>query len=758
MPDLYLVIVVILIGLAIFDLVVGVSNDAVNFLNSAIGSNAGTRRTILIVATLGILIGATFSSGIMEVARKGIFNPGSFSFADVMVIFVAVMLTDIILLDLFNTFGMPTSTTVSIVFELLGAAVVISLIKMIGAGEPIGALGTTYINSGKALAIISGILLSVGIAFTIGVVVQYISRHLFTFQSSKRMKVVGPVWCGFAMTALGYFLFIKGLKGSSFVTPDAISWVQAHTLLILAIGLVVSWIVMFSLQTFFRINILRLVVLFGTFALAMAFAGNDLVNFIGVAIAGLESYQTWTASGLEPEALAMTGLAAPVQTPTTLLLLAGTIMAVTLWVSSKARSVTETEVNLGRQDEGLERFSPNVISRGIVRMGYKLGHFSAHLLPASLREKLEANLQVDEEPESDASAAIPATDKPAFDLVRGSVNLTTASILISFATSLKLPLSTTYVSFMVAMGTSLADRAWGRDSAVYRVAGVMNVIMGWFITALVAFLASGIFAFLIYQFQLYAIAAILMLVVFIVVKGFFYHRDQADESKRHRDQALHQGVETLAGIEIRAQLAEQVVASLKTIHRVYREAIHALVKGDRTILRQASRDLGLLERQNEQLRTRIVGIIRRTEESADHPGSKLLLQVYDREAEALKASSTIVASSRHYVENFHRPLSPAQMEQLDTLGAAVTAQLEMISGQLKEEAESPSAAFNPEDRSLDETCHQALDAQIRGIKEGDYGSRDSKLIFNLILESEDLIRHSRALPRLFAQGSYDFTG
>lgn len=500
---------------------VGVSNDAVNFLNSAIGSKVASRKVIMIIASLGIFIGATFSSGIMEVARKGIFFPDQFLFTEVMIIFLAVMITDIILLDTFNTFGLPTSTTVSIVFEILGAATVVASMKVIGNGDTLDKLAQ-YINTDSALAIISGIFLSVGVAFTVGMIVQYLSRIIFSFEYYKRLKYVGAIWSGFALAALTYFLLVKGAKGASFISEEQAVWFQEHALTVYITSFIVWSVTLQVIHSFLQFNILRIVVLFGTFALAMAFAGNDLVNFIGVPIAGMESFQAWSASGQEAEEYLMDSLNKPVQTPTYLLLIAGFIMVLTLWFSKKARKVTETQVDLSRQEDGEERFSANIVSRTIVKGAVSVGAATVKVVPNGLLERIEHNFKnldkIDEK------------NKPAFDLVRASVNLTVASMLISLATSLKLPLSTTYVSFMVAMGAALADRAWGRESAAYRVAGVLNVILGWFMTALIAFSVSGLLAFLIYYFGLGTVGVLVIIVIFMIYRTFRYY--QAIEKKK----------------------------------------------------------------------------------------------------------------------------------------------------------------------------------------------------------------------------------
>ena len=467
METFYLLIVVVLVGLAATDLVVGVSNDAVNFLNSAIGSKVATYKIIMIVAGAGIFIGATFSSGMMEIARKGIFNPQYFSFAEIMILFAAVMITDILLLDFFSTFGLPTSTTVSIVFELLGASVLLALVKVNTNGEPLSEVAT-YINTSKALQIIVGILLSAVIAFVVGLIVQYISRTLLTFHYHKTIKSWGAIWGGLAMSLLTYFLLIKGIKGAGFVSGDSIHWIGDNALILIGASLV-FWAGIFQLLIAFGINILKWIVMFGTFSFAMAFSGNDLVNFIGVPIAGLESYLIWKDSGVPANEFMMNVLSEPVRTNTWWLLAAGFIMVVTLWISKKARTVVETQVDLGRQAAGDERFEPTALARALVRSGRVIGSSLESLLPRTTRRKINVSYR---------PVGVPEDPEVAFDLVRASVNLTVAAMLISFATSLKLPLSTTYVSFMVAMGASLAHRARDCESAVYRVSGVVNVVAG----------------------------------------------------------------------------------------------------------------------------------------------------------------------------------------------------------------------------------------------------------------------------------------
>jgi phosphate/sulfate permease len=736
-PDFYLLLVVILFGLAITDLVVGVSNDAVNFLNSAIGSKVAPRRIIMLVASLGIFIGATFSSGMMEVARKGIFVPEYFVFAEIMVIFVAVMLTDIILLDLFNTFGMPTSTTVSIVFELLGAAVAVSLLKIAQAGDSLSTL-STYINSDKALAIISGILLSVAFAFTIGAFIQWLSRLLFSFQYQKRLKYVGAIWGGLAFAILTYFLLIKGLKGASFVSKSQLEWVQTHTWLLIGATFAGWALILQVLISFFKQNILRYIVLFGTFTLAMAFAGNDLVNFIGVPIAGLESYQLWSASGEAADAYYMSVLNQPVRTATYLLLLAGLIMVVTLWFSKKARSVTETEVNLGRQDEGAERFSPNLLSRSLVRMIHGLSKGLSALVPTTLQQQLgQSFAQVPESKDP---------DRPAFDLVRASVNLTVASALISFATSLKLPLSTTYVSFMVAMGTSLADRAWGRDSAVFRVAGVLNVIGGWFITALVAFTVSACFAWLIFSFGLVAVLSLLALAIFLIVRSFAFHRKK--EKEKQAFQKVEKETAPLTAPEVQKSMAEHLVESLETVKLSLRHAFEGLLMEDRKQVRTARRDIRKLQKQNKNLRRNLFAYLRRLQPDQVE-ASRLYILAYDHEQDLLGSLQFLVDACHDHVANVHNPLSEAQTSQLQKKLEEITQYLELVKTYLQQGRPEDYAALIEMKDQLLLLLGELLRQQSAGYQQEQYNARNSLLYFTLLLEGKDVIAIAARFAKLY---------
>ena len=509
METMFLGIVVFLFLLAIFDLVVGVSNDAVNFLNSAIGSKAASFKLVITVAALGVFFGAALSNGMMEIARHGIFQPEHFYFQELMCIFLAVMVTDVILLDIFNTLGMPTSTTVSMVFELLGGTFVLALIKI--AMDETGMLGFgDLLNTEKALSVIIGIFLSVAIAFFFGTIVQYISRIIFTFNYTGRLKYTIGLFGGVAATAIIYFMLIKGLKDSSFMTAENKLWVKENTLM-LTTYCFIAFTVLMQILHWCKVNVFKVIVLMGTFALATAFAGNDLVNFIGVPLAGLASFQDFVANGNgEPMGFLMSSLNGPAKTPFIYLFAAGAIMVVALITSKKAKNVIKTSVDLSRQDEGDEMFGSSGVARSIVRNTMSAGQTISKFIPDSVKTWADKRFCKD---------VMIMENGAAFDLIRASVNLVLAGLLIALGTSLKLPLSTTYVTFMVAMGTSLADRAWGRETAVYRITGVLSVIGGWFITAGAAFTISAIVVLIMYYGGFIAMFAMIGLVIFLLIRS-----------------------------------------------------------------------------------------------------------------------------------------------------------------------------------------------------------------------------------------------
>lgn len=508
MEPIYLCIVVFLLCLAVFDLFVGVSNDAVNFLNSAIGAKVAKFRTVLIVASAGVAIGAIMSSGMMDVARHGIMQPSNFSFYDVMTIFLAVMVTDIIVLDMFNTLGMPTSTTVSLVFELLGGTFILAVLKV--AADPNLAF-SDLLNTDKALSVIIAIFVSVAIAFVFGIIVQWLSRIVFTFNYKRHSRYSIAIFGGIAFTALAYFIFLKGIAKSHYIAEDVRTWVEANTQMLLLATFVGSSIVMEVLHLL-RVNIFRLIVLMGTFALAMAFAGNDLVNFIGVPLAGLDSYNDYVANsgGVGVSHFMMDSLNGSAQTPPVYLFAAGVVMIVAMATSKKAQNVIKTSVDLARQDEGDEMFGSSRAARSIVRVTQESSSWISQYMPKSIARWIDSRFNK-EEAELNEGAA--------FDVVRAAINLVLASLLITVGTNYKLPLSTTYVTFMVAMGSSLADRAWSRESAVFRVTGVISVIGGWFITAGVAFVSCAIVCIIMYYGGIVAKIAFMALVVFLLIRS-----------------------------------------------------------------------------------------------------------------------------------------------------------------------------------------------------------------------------------------------
>ena len=514
----YLIIIVFLLVLAVVDLFVGVSNDAVNFMNSAIGAKVARFRTVLIVASVGIIAGALLSAGMMDVARHGIMQPAYYSFSEVMMLFLAVMVTDVIVLDVFNSRGMPTSTTVSLVFELLGGTFVLALLKMSTDGS---LEMSNLLNSSKALSVIIAIFVSVALAFVTGAVVQWISRLIFTFRP-HRHPYAEAFFGGIAFTILIYFIFIKGLAGTPLIGDETKAWIAQNTgMLLFSIFCVTTFISL--ILVIVRVNIFRLVVLFGTFALAMAFASNDLVNFVGVPLVGLSAFQDWMQHGApDPDGFMMTSLMESEKSPFGYLAIAGVIMIVALATSKKAQNVVKTEVGLGRQDESDEMFGSSQAARTIVRSAQAAKTAVSSITPRWLRRAIRQRFDTE-------NAEI--LGGASFDMVRASVNLVLASVLIVIGTNYKLPLSTTYVTFMVAMGTSLADGAWGRDSAVFRVTGVLSVIGGWFLTAGIAFVSCALVCLLFYFGGFIAMFALMILAAFFVVKGNITYRKKKLEDK-----------------------------------------------------------------------------------------------------------------------------------------------------------------------------------------------------------------------------------
>ena len=739
--ELYIFAVVILICLAVFDLTVGVSNDAVNFLNSSIGSKAAPRSTIMIIASLGILAGVTFSSGMMEVARKGIFHPEFFTMPEIMVIFLAVMLTDILLLDLYNTFGLPTSTTVSIVFELLGAAVAVSLIKIGKSGEGYATLAQ-YINTSKALAIIAGILLSIVIAFVAGALAQFVTRLIFTFDYHARLNRYGAAWGGIALTMIAYFIIIKGSKGASFITPDMHKWILEHVREILIGVFIFSAVIFEILLVFFKVNILKPIVLTGTFALAMAFAANDLVNFIGVPLAGLSALRN-AAAGASPLTVTMDALKQPVQTNTFFLLLAGLIMVITLWFSRKARSVTETEVSLGRQDEGMERFSSSALSRVIVRMVSTFFRGVRMVIPDSIRWKISARIDPSGYNPKSAMKGKP----PSFDLLRASVNLMVASAVVSFATSLKLPLSTTYVTFMVAMGSSLSDQAWGRESAVYRVTGVLTVIAGWFFTAFMAFTASLSFAFAVFYFRAPAVLFILGLGIFSIWRNHHIHRERTEISK---------GIEVFniekvddAEYAIRTSF-EQSGYFLKHVNESLNACFNGLFIQDRIELKRVRRETKKLQNWANIIVANTFKTLRWLYKT-DVSSTKKYAQIINSLQEIAESHRDAVMRSYMHISNNHKGLLPVQIEELNAVRALLSGLLEDTSRALMNTHAADYESAVDKNMKLGHLAEKLDRRQILRIQDESSKTRLSILFYGLLNNSLKISEHTLNLLEIYRE-------
>ena len=578
MESIYLGIVIFLFLLAIFDLTVGVSNDAVNFLNSAIGAKAASFKTIILIAAAGIFCGATMSNGMMEIARHGIFRPEAFHFNELMCIFLAVMVTDVVLLDIFNTLGMPTSTTVSMVFELLGGTFALAMLKI--AAGPESLTFAELLNTEKALTVILGIFLSVAIAFFFGTLVQYLSRIIFTFNYTTKLKWTIGLFGGIAVTAIIYFMLIKGIKDASFMTDAHKLWVKDNTLTIVG-GCFVFFTVLMQILQWCKVNVFKVIVLLGTFALAMAFAGNDLVNFVGVPLAGFSSYTDFMANGngVANDYL-MGALNEPAKTPFIFLFLSGVIMVISLITSKKAQNVIKTSVDLSRQDDGNEMFGSSAIARSLVRSTTTLGNNISKIIPEKVKVWLDSRFNKDE--------AILANGA-AFDLVRASVNLVLAGLLIALGTSLKLPLSTTYVAFMVAMGSSLADRAWGRESAVFRVTGVLSVIGGWFITAGAAFIICFFVTMIMYFGGMTAMVIMIGVAAFILIRSNNKYRKKMKSEKQDDvfQQMLSSKDKAVVWNLLRQHVRENLVKVLDFAANTYGQMTDGFIREDLKSLRKA---------------------------------------------------------------------------------------------------------------------------------------------------------------------------
>lgn len=729
MDTLPLIILGILLLLAVFDLVVGVSNDAVNFLNSAVGSRVATRSVILAVAAVGIVVGASFSSGMMEIARSGVFIPAMFSFNDIMLLFLAVMLTDVILLDLFNTFGLPTSTTVSLVFELLGAAVAVACFHLWVAGDAAAADLAAYINSSKAFAIVTGIFCSVGVAFTCGVAVMWFSRLLFSFRYQKAYRYFGALWAALSLTAITYFAVFKGLKSSTILSKETLLMLDADLTFYVAAAFAVWTLVMLLCQFVFRVNVLKVTVLAGTMALAMAFAGNDLVNFIGVFMAAESSYHiadAFAQSGGDVATLTMGALSKPVVANPAYLLLAGLIMVAALCFSKKARTVTDTEVNLARKNGGMERFGSSQPARLLVRSTLAVIRFISRITPKPIARFVGKRF-VPLPPGEDGGAS--------FDLIRASVNLTLAALLISMATSLKLPLSTTYVTFMVGMGSSLADRAWGRDSAVYRITGVLTVIGGWFFTAFAAATGAFITAMIFMSCGGIGIAAMGALAVFLIIRSTALHR---------KKEAIREEIDLADNRSLR----EFGIATAETLGRaldIHARSIRGLMDEDRKTLkklRKEAKDMlrSLQERKNRAVLPALQGL-----SPALVDRGQCLFRVAQSTQAAIESLALIVQAGFNHLDNNHEGLTREQVEELGGLHNRVAKFYPQLCRMLMRND------FSDLERALDEASDlsgefaEAIRRHLLLGSEDESQTRNGILYLNLLNETRTMVRKSYSL-------------
>ncbi|MDB9961130.1 inorganic phosphate transporter [Oceanihabitans sp.] len=738
MENIYLYMIIALAILAIADLVVGVSNDAVNFLNSAIGSKAISFKTIMIVASLGVAVGAVFSSGMMEVARKGIFNPGEFMFSEIMIIFMAVMITDILLLDFFNTIGMPTSTTVSIVFELLGAAVAMALIKIGHDGGTFSDV-INYINTSKASQIIFGILLSVVVAFSIGALVQWVSRVLLSYNFEKKANWVGALFGGIALTAITYFIFMKGLKGTSYAKEsfDILGggtmkdFLEAQVLSIVLVSSVFWSLFSYALIAFLKTNIYKLIIIVGTFALALAFAGNDLVNFIGVPVAAYNAFVEWSASGMLAAEFPMDVLAEKVPTNNWLLFGAGMIMVLTLWFSSKAKNVVKTSLDLSSQGETKERFQPNFLSRGFVKMAMRMSQISSYVLPDSVQAKIEKQFEV---PVIKISKD-KVHELPAFDLVRAAVNLMVAAVLISIATSYKLPLSTTYVTFMVAMGTSLADRAWGAESAVYRVAGVLNVIGGWFFTAFSAFSAAALVAYLL-NLNLKLMFPLLLVAAFgLLLRNYISHNKKTKEV-RAEDSLTKAESSSVQGVI--HESASNIANVVKRTNRIYTTAIVGLAKQDLSLLKKSKKQVIKLTDEVDELRDNIFYFIKNLDDSSVG-ASGFYINILGYLQDMTQSLEYISKVSYKHINNNHKKLKFSQIKELKEIDDKLEILFNDTEKAFKSESFEEIGVILNEKKVVYDLVKEKIQTQVARTRTEESSPKNTTLYFSVLLETKDLM-------------------
>jgi phosphate/sulfate permease len=739
MEQIYIVMLVALAILAAIDLMVGVANDAVNFLNSGIGSKAVSFKTLMIVASIGVALGALFSSGMMEIARSGIFNPSMFTFDDVMIIFLAVMVTDVLLLDIFNSLGFPTSTTVSVVFELLGAGVCLAIYKIMTNDDGFETL-SGYINTKKASEIVTSILLSVLLSFSIGALVQYVSRIIFSFQYQNRTKYFGAIFGGLAITSITYFILFKGIKGSTFMTSELKDFMGDNQLMIIGASFV-FWTLLSQLLIALRLNIFKVIIVIGTFALALAFAGNDLVNFIGVPIGAIQAYDIYVAGGSNSSMLMGELASSDLKANFWYLLAGGGIMVYTLWTSKKAKEVIKTGVDLSRQGDGSEKFDANNLSRIIVRGVMYIGQLINYVLPKSLQLKIDKQF-VKEEIKSKN------TEVAAFDMVRASVNLMVAAVLIAIGTSLKLPLSTTYVTFMVAMGTSFADRAWDRESAVYRVAGVFNVIGGWFVTAIVAFSMAGLVVTILKVGKVFAFVAIMILVGILLYRSSRKYILKSKE--RDAEQALLRTEDVATIKEIISESSSQIAKVVHKTNILYSDVVNNLGLQDLAKLKEDKKKLKKLEKEVDDLKSNVFYVIKNLDENSIE-ASKFYILILGFLQDMVQSIGFITNTSYSHINNNHKNLKFNQIRDLKSIDNQLQLLFERLEESFRTEDFSKLDVVLQEKSTLLNAIAELIQKQITRIRTTENSPKNSKLYFGLLLETNDLVKATMSLLELFKE-------
>ena len=730
--DLFIVITLAL--LAVMGIIVGVSNDAVNFLNSAFGSKVAKKNIILSVAAIGVMVGVMTSSGMMDVARSGVFHPEMFSYKEIMVLFLGMMLSNIILLDIYNSLGLPTSTTVSLVFGLLGSALALALYNVWGGYTD--ASVSEFINSANALGIVSGILLSVVLAFFTGHLLMYISRIIFSFRYSKIFNRYGALWCGITLAGIIFFTVFKGLKSSGLIPEEITEYVNNNTFTSLVILWAGSSAILWILQRM-KVNILRVSILAGTFSLALAFAGNDLVNFIGVPYAGYDSYQIAQAAG-STDIDSMASLANPTQANFFIMCAAGLVMVITLFTSKKAMRVIETERKLSSQDESADtNAEASPISRGIVRAARRMSSGVESITPKSVRKFIDERfVPLSAEERGDVN----------YDLIRATVNLTAAAILISIGTQLKLPLSTTYVVFMVSMGSSLADRAWGRESAVYRITGVMTVIMGWFVTAVGGFLiALSVTLALIFGGKI-AIIAVTLICVALIIKSNF--KKEKKDSVEEEQLPTAKIVDTLkrSPEEALIEYTEHVCSSMERVTMIYDRIIVAVFKENRKVLKDMVRESEEFFQSTRQQKYDIMPLLSDLKESDVNTGH-YYVQVVDYISETSKALLHIARPCYKHVDNNHTGLSKEQVYELKRINDRVEEIFSDINTMLRTRSfENMESVMTKRDELFD-LIDEVMQNQLRRLRDNGGSSSANMLFFNILTETKTMVLHSRNIMK-----------